>query len=128
MFEVDDMTTDGNFTFGAGGNQGGEGDDSAGEWWIEGVIEELDAENEFFYDTNTQTLSLYYNGTGPPPATTKIIVPTLANMIEIRADQEYPASNISLIGLTVTANRPTFMEPRGNPSGGKRVQIEPLVC
>jgi hypothetical protein len=38
--------------------------------------------------------------------------------IEIRADQQYPASNISLIGLRVTANRPTFMDPRGNPSGG----------
>ena len=36
------------FTFGAGGNQGGEGHESAGEWFIEGVQEELDAPNEFW--------------------------------------------------------------------------------
>jgi hypothetical protein len=32
-----------------GGNQGGEGSDSAGEWWIEGMQEDLDAPNEYWY-------------------------------------------------------------------------------
>ena len=35
------------FLFGAGGNQGGEGNDGAGEWYIENVLEELDAKNEW---------------------------------------------------------------------------------
>ena len=116
MFELESVSADGNYTFGAGGNQGGEGNDGAGEWFIEGVEEELDSPNEFFFSGNT--LSLFYNGTGPPPPTTTIVVPTLANMIEVRADQEYAARNISLLGLKFTANRPTFMDPRGNPSGG----------
>ena len=38
----------GHFTFGRGGNQGGEGNQAAGEWFIENVAEELDAENEFW--------------------------------------------------------------------------------
>ena len=118
MFEVDKVTEDGEWMFGAGGNQGGEGSDIGGEWFIEGALEELDAENEFFYDKTTQLLHLYYNGTGPPPTDATFVVPTLANMIEVRADQQYPARNISLFGLKMSAARPTFMEPRGNPSGG----------
>ena len=47
MFELESVSADGNYTFGAGGNQGGEGNDGAGEWFIEGVEEELDAPNEF---------------------------------------------------------------------------------
>ena len=62
-------------------------------------------------------MSLYYNGTGTPPAE-GLVVPTLANMIEIRGNQEHPVTNISLLALKVTANRPTFFDPRTNPSGG----------
>ena len=35
------------YIFGAGGNQGGEGNDAAGEWFIENVKEELDQPNEY---------------------------------------------------------------------------------
>lgn len=117
MFEVNGTTSDGNLTFGRGGNQGGEGSDSASEWWVEGVQEELDAPNEFYYDADTETLSLYYNGTGTPPAD-GLVIPTLANMIELRGDQEKPVRNVSFLGLKITANRPTFFDPRTNPSGG----------
>jgi hypothetical protein len=30
------------YVFGAGGNQGGEGNDAAGEWFIENIFEELE--------------------------------------------------------------------------------------
>lgn len=30
------------YIFGAGGNQGGEGNDAAGEWFIENIFEELE--------------------------------------------------------------------------------------
>lgn len=99
-----------------GGNQGGEGSESAGEWWIEGMREDLDAENEYWFDETAQELHFYYNGTGPPPS--EAVVPKLANLIELQGAQAYPVRNVSLVGLTFTANRPTFMEPRGNPSGG----------
>ena len=33
-----------------GGNQGGEGASDAGEWYVEGVLEELDAPGEWHYD------------------------------------------------------------------------------
>ena len=116
MFEVNGSTADGNLTFGRGGNQGGEGDDSGAEWWIENVREELDAPNEYFFDRGARELFFRPNGTSRPPAAA--VVPVLANLIEIRGTQAAPVTDISLLGLTVTDNRPTFFDPRGNPSGG----------
>lgn len=104
------------FTFGAGGTQGGEGFDSAQEWFIENVLEELDAENEFFYDAPTQQLYLYYNGTGVPPSV--VAVPTLAVLFHFDGSQEAPLQNVTLANLTLIDTRPTFMDPRSNPSGG----------
>ena len=116
MFEVASTTRDGkNITFGRGGNQGGEGNDQAGEWFIENVAEELDGPNEFFFDPSTRQLDVVVNGTGPPGA---VLVPTLATLIELRGTQQAPVTNVSIEGITFTQTRPTFFEPRANPSGG----------
>ena len=109
-------TGGGHFTFGRGGNQGGEGNEGAGEWFIENVIEELDAGNEFWYGPAQKVLCFMPNGTAAAPA--DIAIPTLANLIEIQGTQAMPAKNISIVGVRFTSNRPTFMEPRTNPSGG----------
>jgi len=109
-------TENAKFLFGAGGNQGGEGSDTAAEWWIDNVFEELDAANEFFFDPDLKLLYFYYNGTEIPPS--QVVVPILANLIELRGNQLHPVQNITLQGLSFTANRPTYMESRGNPSGG----------
>lgn len=107
----------GKFTFGRGGNQGGEGNDAAGEWFVEGLFAELDAPNEFYYNSSSQQLFFYYNGTDKsPPA--DFVVPSLANLIELQGTQDFPVVNVSISHLNLTANRPTFLEPRGNPSGG----------
>jgi hypothetical protein len=45
------------------------------------------------------------------------VVPTLSNLIELRGTHSAPVTGVSLLGLTMTDNRPTFFEPRGNPSG-----------
>lgn len=47
------------------GVQGAEGHSSGAEWFIEDVIEELDAPNEFFYDKEAKELYLYYNVSHP---------------------------------------------------------------
>jgi hypothetical protein len=36
---------------------------------VDGIFEELDAPNEFFYDKSTQNLYYYFNGSGTPPST-----------------------------------------------------------
>ena len=118
MFEVNGTTAGGrNLTFGRGGNQGGEGADAGAEWWIENVAEELDAPGEWFFDGGAGTLDLVHNGTGPPP-TEGVVVPTLATLLELRGTQATPVTNVSVLGLTFTATRPTYFDPRANPSGG----------
>ena len=42
-------------------------------------------------------------------------LPQVAHAAVVRAA---PVRNLTLQGITFTANRPTFMEPRTNPSGG----------
>jgi hypothetical protein len=116
MFEINGSTSDGKFTWGRGGNQGGEGADVAKEWWIENVREELDGPNEYFFDRETRELFFRPNGTSTPPAAA--VVPVLANLIEIRGTQATPVTGVSLLGLTLVDNRPTFFDPRGAPSGG----------
>jgi len=120
-----------------GGNQGAEGADTVAEWFVEGLQEELDAPNEYYFDTESKVLSFNYNGTGPPPST--IVIPTEAQVcccpwqrwhisrweqiFTLQGSVDDPAANITLQKLTITATRPTFFEPRTNPSGRIRLPL-----
>ena len=106
------------YTFDAGGHQGGEGNEAGGEWFIENIQEELDAPNEFYYDASEQRLFFWANqsATSTPDAT--VVVPTLATLFSLSGTQAQPVVGVTFEGLTFTASRPTFMEPRTNPSGG----------
>jgi len=125
-------TTGGSFKFSSkrGGNQGGEGNDSGGEWFITNVIEELDADNEFFYDATTKKLYFLPNQTAVAPSSSshvdgliappsEAVVPTLDQLIDVAGSQAKPVRDVTIgPGITFMANRPTFMEPRANPSSG----------
>ena len=105
-----------------GGHQGGEGCEAGQEWFVEGVLEELDAANEFFHDAAAGVLYFSPNAsdaTGPggaPPA--EVAIPLLHTFFSLSGAQEAPVRNVSFSGITFTGGRPTFMEPRGQPSGG----------
>jgi hypothetical protein len=107
---------------GGGGHQGGEGCEQGDEWWVEGVLEELDAENEYWHDAQAGVLYFYPNASdaspsdGSPPSA--LDVPLLHTFFSLYGSQEAPVVNVSFSGLTFTGGRPTFMEPRGQPSGG----------
>jgi len=99
-----------------GGFQGAEGHDTVAEWYISGLIEELDAANEYFYDRDAGKLYLCFNGTGVPPSTVEM--PGLNELVVLKGTQANPVANVTITGLTFTGQRPTFMEPHGLPSGG----------
>jgi len=84
-------------------------------FWSSLVAPHIILVNEFFYDNATHKLSLIFNGTGKPPSS--IAVPSLAVMLEAKGTQEFPVRNVTLKGITFTQNRPTYLDPRGNPSG-----------
>jgi len=111
------------FNFSRGGFQGGEGSDNAAEWWIEGVLEELDAPNEYFFDEASRLLFWNYNGSteadfAPPPTDLELVVPSLSVFIHAQGSAEAPVRGLTVENLKFTAGRPTFMDPHGVPSGG----------
>ena len=49
------------------GNQGGEGEDSAAQWYVENIKEELDSPTEWYYDAEVGKLYYAFNGTDGAP-------------------------------------------------------------
>lgn len=112
--------TDNTFTFGYGAFQGAEGESTNEAWYLENVMELLDAPNEFFYDAAAGKLYYFYNGTtgSPPPSTWTWETPLLQTLISIEGDSSLPVTGISIAGLTFTSAAPTYLSPHGTPSGG----------
>ena len=108
------------FTFGRGGFQEsrGSGSGSGGDWHIENVFEELDSENEFFWNRTEQRMYLIHNGTGPPPADTTYEVPNVRTLFNLSASRWNPLRDVTLRGFTLTATRYTYMDAHGIPSAG----------
>ena len=106
-----------------GGNQGGEGNNHGGEWFIEGVEAELDAPNEFYWDEHAERLLFLPNATASITIDTDwmekdVVVPTLDVLFDLKGTMATPVTDITFQDLSFAQNRPTFMEPRTNPSGG----------
>jgi hypothetical protein len=122
MFEVAAQSNTTAFTFGRGGHQGGEGCDVAAEWWVEGVLEELDGPNEYFYDPEGGRLYFFPNASDAAPdgspTGAQLVAPALHTFFSLAGSEEFPVSNVTIAGLTFTAGRPTIYEPHGVPSGG----------
>ena len=95
-----------------GGNQGAEGDDTGQGWFVQNDLSLLDAEGEYFYDVQAEML--YMHSANLP---SELVVPSLANIIELRGTPAQPVRNVTLRNLGLVANRPTILEPRMVPSG-----------
>ena len=93
------------------------------EWYIEGVLEELDIGREWFFDN--QTLMLYYkpNSTtteasaGSPP-TGEFVATAMRVLLNVTGTQATPAHHIAIKGLTIRDTTYSYFEPHGLPSGG----------
>jgi hypothetical protein len=105
------------FVMGKGGFQGARGASVGQELYIENVREELDSEDEWFYDEGTRELYLY-NASGPPPASLSIVACNLKRLVVVNGTQSKPVAHVTLEGLTLRDTAITFMDPHGMPSGG----------
>lgn len=111
------------WSFSSGGHQGGEGCDVAAEWYVEGVREELDDLNEFYYDVAAGVLYFAPNasdatGAGGAPPATGFAAPMLSTYFNLSGSAAAPVAGVSFEGLAFEGGAPTFMAPRGVPSGG----------
>ncbi|KAJ9469345.1 hypothetical protein DIPPA_01785 [Diplonema papillatum] len=109
------------FAFGKGGFQGARGDDSGADWYIEDVFEELDSEQEYFYNDTTQMLYFVYNATmnTPPPPSLQFDAVVLETLVALQGTQVEPIQQVSLQGIRIADAGPTYLTAgHGVPSGG----------
>lgn len=121
MFEVGsyDAKT-GIFTFDKGGFQGARGNEKGDEIVVENVMEELDAPNEWFYNTDSRTLYFFYNATSgtEPPSDTLFVITSQKTLIMAQGNMTDPVEDITIRGVNFRDTAYTYMDPHGMPSGG----------
>jgi hypothetical protein len=118
-FEVVDYDpASGNFTFGRGGFQGGEGMDDGFPIAVENVFEELDEPGEWWWDAEAELLYVWHNGTGPPPSDGSLVAVQLQVLFNATGSQHDPVANVSFLGLGFRDTAGTLLEPHGMPSSG----------
>lgn len=121
MMQTGNVTTSGEnytFNFAKGGFQGGRGANGGGEIYVENVLEELDAPDEWYYDEATQTITWFYNATSntvPPPSVT---VTSLQSLVRVTGTAAAPARGVTLAGIGLRDTAYSYMESHGMPSGG----------
>ena len=122
MFEGDFDLDSKTFTFTNGGFQGARGEKEGGDWFIENVFEELDSENEFFYNRSTKTLFFYANASiaTTPDDYGVVVVPQEEGVFNVLgASQDSPVRGLSIENLEITGTRHTYLTaPHSVPSGG----------
>lgn len=105
--------------FGRGGWQEARGDAAGGGFFIEGVLEELDAPGEWFHDWEGGVLYYAVNGTGaPPPPPGALVAARLPTLFALRGAPGAPVSNVTLAGLTLAHTSATHARPFTVMSGG----------
>lgn len=136
--------------FDKGGSQGGrnwqckdvdghlsdcDGDDKrlcGGDWYIEGILEELDTPGEFYYDSVQSLLYFYpkdsFYGISPMTKNStlrrkSVIIPdliasNLQTLISIQGTMENPVKDVQLSGIGFRDGAKTYMEQWSAPSGG----------
>ena len=108
--------------FAEGGYQDARGSDGAGDWYIENVLEELDAPGEWYHDVAAGKLYVFYNasaGTPPPNDGSIVAIPDGAHgLINVTATQAAPARGLSFLGVGFRDTAHVFFAPHSIPSGG----------
>ena len=115
MFQIADRNSDKRtLTFRDGGFQEARGCASGAEWYVENIIEELDAPNEWYYNETTKMLFYYPNGSLPDSG----IGTVLPQLFSIEGTMDMPVSNVSFVNLTLAHTASTFLKQYEVPSGG----------
>ena len=97
-----------------GGFQEARGCASGKEWYVENIMEELDAPNEWFYNDTNKVLFYYPNGSLPKSG----IGTVLEQLFTVEGTMDLPVNNISFVNLTFAHTASTFLKGYEVPSGG----------
>ena len=97
-----------------GGFQEARGCATGAEWYVENIMEELDAPNEWFYNDTNKVLFNYPNGSLPESG----IGTVLEQLFTVEGTMDLPVTNISFVNLTFAHTASTFLKRYEVPSGG----------
>jgi hypothetical protein len=79
-------------------------------YFVENLLEELDAPGEWFYDVRESKLYLWPNGTAPGA---EVVAPILTAIVRLEG-----AADVTFTGFQFTETRATFLDQYEVPSGG----------
>ena len=82
---------------------------------VENIFEELDADNEFFFDAATNSL-YYYSSKGAPVGDVEMTLHK--TFLSIVGTQEAPVRNIRLLGIGMRDTSISYLDAHSMPSGG----------
>jgi hypothetical protein len=108
--------------FSRGGTQGAEGLPYADSWYVENVLEELDAPREWYFDPQSRTL--YYapnasdHGAEKAPPSEGFVATRLQVLINVSGSKAAPVRGLTIRGLILRDTARTAFEPHAMPSGG----------
>ena len=115
IFDIASLnTTSGTIHFGAGGFQEARGNPRGGQWYVSNLLAELDAPNEWFFDSASRSLYFMANQTMP----TAFVASQRACVVSMVGSQNTPVKGVSLTGLLVTETSHTFMDAYEAPASG----------
>ena len=101
-------------SFSSGGFQEARGCATGAEWYVENIMEELNAPNEWFYNDTTKTLYFFPNGSLPETG----IGSVLDQLFIVEGTSDLPVTQVTFTNLTFTHTASTFLEKYEVPSGG----------
>ena len=103
-----------------GGFHGAEGADEGEDWYVDHILEELDAPREFYFDAGAQQLYYFHNATAgtPPPPEWVFEAPLLPVLVNVSGTPMAPVENVTLFGITFTGAAASYLMPHGIPAGG----------
>ena len=86
-------------------------------YFVENIKEELDAENEWFYDEVEETIYLIPTA-GRRPQDMQLVASKLARVMQFNGTVQKPIMHVGLHNVTVAHSAYTYMEQYEIPSGG----------
>lgn len=86
-------TTSRSVTFGRGGNQCAQASPGGSVFYVENILEELDAPGEYFYDKASGDFYLYPNASAGVDVGARFVAPRLETLVRVRGSAERPVRN-----------------------------------
>ena len=119
VFDVDRVdASKSTLSFSRGGFQEARGCSHGAEWYISGVLAELDSPGEWFYDAQAKELYVYENTTASPAAGDDYVAGRLKTLVSIDGSMRAPVVDVSVAGLQFAHAESTSMDAHMVPSGG----------